>query len=399
MNVRQLSKHIYYLGVNDMRTHRFEGLWPIPKGVSYNSYLINDDKPAVIDAVEIGFCKDLIDNMHDVLGNKSPEYLIINHMEPDHSGSIPVLMDVFPNLKIVGNKQTAEMIKGFYSSIDMSRMVIVGDGDEISLGKTNLRFVLTPMVHWPETMMTYFEEEATLFSGDAFGTFGAINGMVVDNEIDLNYYIDEMYRYYSNIVGKYGRFVQRALEKVKSSGISLSRICTTHGPVWEKEIGRVVELYDKLSRYEASQGVVVAYGSMYGNTAEAANAIASELADNGVKEVRVHDLSASNLSYVLSDIFKFNGLIIASPTYSMDLFPPVEALMKALVTREVKHRTFGVLGSYTWAPGIILKKISHYSDLLGWNIEGYVEMKQAMKASTLKEIKSLAAKVASEVLK
>ncbi len=399
MNIRKLSEHIYYLGVNDRRTHRFEGLWPIPKGVTYNSYLIDDKKPAIIDAVEIGFCQEMIDNMNNVLGGRAPEYLIINHMEPDHSGSIPVLMDVFPNLKVVGNKQTAEMIKGFYRSVDMSRIIIVADGDVLPLGSTNLRFFLTPMVHWPETMMTYHEEEHTLFSGDAFGTFGAINGQITDCCIDLDYYIDEMYRYYSNIVGKYGRFVQRALDKVKNSGVKLSRVCTTHGPVWEREIGRVVEVYDRLSRYEAEPGVVVAFGSMYGNTAEAANAIASALADNGVKEVRLHDLSSSNLSYVLSDIFKFNGLVVASPTYSMDLYPPVEALMKALLIREVKGRTLGVFGSYTWAPGIVLKKLGEYAEKLCWPVTASAEMKQSMSADTMSAIQELAAKIAAEVLK
>lgn len=396
MNVRHITDSVYYTGVNDRRTHRFEGLWPLPDGVSYNSYLIADEHPVIIDSVEIGFCKDLIDHIHEILPGKSPEYLVVNHMEPDHSGALPVLMDIFPNIKVVGNRQTVEMIKGFYRSVDTNRLITVADGDTICIGKHTLRFLLTPMVHWPETMMTYLEGDGTLFSGDAFGTFGALNGSVTDADIDLEYYIDEMYRYYSNIVGKYGRFVVRALDKVASSGIDVRRLCTTHGPVWERQAAKVIEIYGRLARYEAAPGVVIAYGSMYGNTAEAANYLASRLAEHNV-EVRLHDLTSSSLSYVLSDIFRFNGLVVASPTYSMELFPPAESLMKALTTREVKGRVFGTLGSYTWAPGVVVKKLAEYACALGWEVTASAEIRQSLSSDTMDALDNMAIAIADKV--
>ncbi|WP_295732423.1 FprA family A-type flavoprotein [uncultured Muribaculum sp.] len=360
MNFKEFARDIYYVGVNDRMTSLFEGLWPLPMGVTYNSYIVKgSDKLALIDGVAIGECEKFRQNIVSRIGDKAPDYIIINHMEPDHSGALAAIRSFFPDITIVGNAKTLEMVKGFYGITD--NVMKVADGDSIDLGGVSLVFRLTPMVHWPETMMTYVPERNVLFSGDAFGCFGALAGGVVDSEMDIEPYMPEMYRYYSNIVGKYGVFVQKALSKLSS--LKLDYICPTHGPVWHDEIARVVDIYDRLSRYEGEEGVTIVYGSMYGNTEEMAEAIASRLAENGVKKIRMHDASRSHLSYILADIFRYRGLVIGGPTYSNTLYPPVEAVVRAITTREMKNRVISVFGSYTWAP----QAVKRIESLLGEN--------------------------------
>jgi flavorubredoxin len=296
----------------------------------------------------------------------------------------------------VGNAKTAEMIAGYYGITD--NVLKVADGDTIDLGGISLTFRITPMVHWPETMMTYVAERNTLFTGDAFGCYGALCGGVVDAEMDVEPYFPEMERYYANIVGKYGVFVQKALAKLSS--LKFDYICPTHGPVWHDEIPKVVGLYDKLSRYEAENGVVIVYGSMYGNTAEMAEVIAERLAENGVKKIRVHDASRSHLSYILADIFRFRGLIIGGPTYSNTLYPPVEALVQAIKTREVKNRIISTFGSYTWAPQAVKRinavleegKIITAADTVS------VEAKQSPNDAAIAGCKALADAMAKQIL-
>lgn len=348
MTTAQISPAIHYIGVNDRTTTRFEGLWPLPYGVSYNSYLVTgSDKIAIIDGVEVSHALRQIDHIREIAGDRTPDYLIINHMEPDHSGAIRVLRQAFPNLVIVGNAQTLAMVRGYYG-IDTDTLTIK-DGDTLSLGDgCTLRFTLTPMVHWPETMMTYLEEEHTLFGGDAFGCFGALNGAVTDEEMNTDRYFPEMVRYYSNIVGKYGMFVQKALRKFDD--VKITTVCSTHGPVWRKRIGEVVGLYDKLSRYEPlDNGVTIVYGSMYGNTEQMAEAAAGELAAQGVKEIAMFNASVTDLSYLIAELFTHRGLVVAAPTYSDTLFPPVAAFLEAMATRGVKNREVMIIGSHTWS--------------------------------------------------
>jgi anaerobic nitric oxide reductase flavorubredoxin len=249
----EIKDRIYYVGVNDRTKHLFENLWPLPKGISYNSYLIDDDKVALIDTVDICYSEVYFRKIKSALGDKPIDYLVVNHMEPDHSGSIRWLIRQYPEITIIGNSRTMDMLKGYYGITD--NVLAIKDKDELNLGKNTLRFYLTPMIHWPETMMTYVPESKTLFSGDAFGTFGSLDGGVVDSLLNPDWYFDEMIRYYSNIVGKYGSPVQAALAKL--SGIDIEVVCSTHGPVWtEKEnIDKVIALYDKLSKYEADRGV------------------------------------------------------------------------------------------------------------------------------------------------
>jgi anaerobic nitric oxide reductase flavorubredoxin len=343
----EIEKDIFYVGVNDRTKHLFESLWPLPNGVSYNSYLIVDEKVALIDTVDICYSDVFFRKITSLLGDRPIDYLVVNHMEPDHSGSIGLLVNKYPDISIVGNKRTIEMLKGYYGVTN--NLVEILDLDTLNLGKYNLKFYLTPMVHWPETMMTYLQEMNTLFSGDAFGTFGAIDGGVLDRQTRIEKYWDEMIRYYSNIVGKFGSPVQTALKKL--SGVEIDMICSTHGPVWTKNgrINEVISLYDKLSKYDADSGLVIVYGSMYGNTAELADTIAVSASQNGVKDIVIHNVSKSHESDIIRDVFKYKGLIIGSPTYNNKLYPAVESVVTSLQNRNLKNRYFGYFGGFSWS--------------------------------------------------
>ena len=348
--MKKISERIYYIGVNDDTKTLFEGLWPLPYGVSYNSYIVADAKVALIDTVEHDFQEEFLENIELAIGDRPIDYLVVNHMEPDHSSLTAYMLDKYPEMKVVANAKTIPMLKGYYG-VDDTRIEVVKDGDCLSLGSCALTFYTIPMVHWPETMVTYLAEDGTVFSGDAFGTFGAVNQEVVDSDGIFESFRDEMIRYYSNIVGKYGTPVQTALKKLAK--LDVRRICSTHGPIWEKSVQKVINLYDKMSRYEVERGVCIAYGSMYGNTAAAAEALADELRKLGVP-CAVHDLAGNvnpelGLSGALRDVFKYDTIVAASPTYNNGIFPPVETFMKALQSRLIKGRRFYALGSYTWA--------------------------------------------------
>lgn len=394
MHIKEITQGVYYVGVNDRVTNLFEGLWPLPKGVSYNSYIVKgNDSVALIDTVRIDEVREFLGNVGDIAGSRGIDYLVINHMEPDHSGSIPEVVRAYPDVRIVGNAQTIGMIKGFYHIVDDSRFVEVKDGSVIDLGGRELTFHLTPMVHWPETMMTYLPDCRLLFSGDAFGTFGALDGGVIDTEMDTDRFFPEMYRYYSNIVGKYGKFVQRALAKL--SCLPLDYICSTHGPVWHERISEVVALTDRLSAYRSEPGVTIVYGSMYGNTAEVAELIARELSAAGVRTIRVHNASTSAMSDIISDAYRYEGLIVGSATYSMRLFPPVETFMNAMETREIQGKVFAAFGGYTWAKGTVLAEIQKYSDRMKMPMIAGMTMRQTLDDVSAAEARELAAKVAA----
>lgn len=348
MKTAEISDLVHYIGVNDRVTHKFEGMWPLPLGVSYNSYLVTGpEKTAIIDGVEAPFALEQIGHIKAILGDRKPDYLIINHMEPDHSGAVSLLLQAFPGLTIVGNSITLQQVAGYYGVRE--NVLAVKDGQELSLGTgVTLRFALIPMVHWPETMVTYLAEQKTLFSGDAFGCFGALNGAVIDSDMDTSRYFPEMLRYYSNIVGRYGQCVQRALAKL--GGLELATVCPTHGPVWRSQIADVIDLYDKLSSYTPlDNGVTIVYGSMYGNTQLMVEAAAEALADEGVRHIDIFNASVTPLSDLIAAAFRHRGLIIASPTYSDGLFPPVNAFMEAIAMRGLKNRSTLVFASHTWS--------------------------------------------------
>ena len=368
--MKKISERIFYVGVNDDDKVMFEGLWPLPLGVSYNSYLVVGDKVALIDTVESGFEDEFIGNINEAIGDRPIDYLVVNHMEPDHSSLISYMLERYPSLVILANAKTLPMLKG-YHNVSEERVQIVAEADSVSLGGCSLRFYMAPMVHWPETMVTWLEEEGTLFSGDAFGTFGAVDGQIVDDDDTFEIFRDEMMRYYACIVGKYGNPVQTALKKL--SGLDIRRICSTHGPVWEHNVPAVVALYDKMSRYEVERGVCIAYASMYGNTAAAADALAMELDALGVPYA-IHDLAGNNagelgLSGALRDVFKYDTIVVGAPTYNNGIFPPAETFMKALQARLIKGRRFYAFGSYTWA-GASVRQLNELAASLNFEVLG-----------------------------
>lgn len=368
--MQKISERVFYVGVNDVEKELFEGLWPLPYGVSYNSYIVVDEKVALVDTVECGFEDEYIRNIEDVLGDRQIDYLVVNHMEPDHSSLVAYMLDRYPGLQIIANAKTVPMLKGYYA-VPEDRIIIVAEGQSVSLGGCTLNFYMVPMVHWPETMVTWLAEEGTLFSGDAFGTFGSVDVDVVDSEDTFAMYKEEMMRYYSNIVGKYGIPVQTALKKL--AGLNIKRICSTHGPVWETGIPSVVDLYDRLSRYQGERGVCLVYGSMYGNTAAAADALAMELEARGVPYA-IHDLAGNNiddlgLSAAIRDAFKYDTIVVGSPTYNNGVFPPVESFMKALQARLLKGRRFYAFGSFTWAAASV-RLLNEMASGMGFEILG-----------------------------
>lgn len=386
----EITNGIHYVGVNDRHKHIFEGLWPLPYGVSYNSYIIADEKIALVDTVEADFFTQYLDNIRSVIGDRPIDYIIVNHMEPDHSGSLTLIKKYYPNAKIVGNKKTFGMMQGFYrvgNDADGDTLE-VKNGDTLQLGSHTLAFTLVPMVHWPETMVTLDTTANVLFSGDAFGCFGALNGAYIDAEMNCDIYWDEMLRYYSNIVGKYGTPVQQALKKL--AGVKMDYICSTHGPVWHEHIERVVGMYDRLSRYEGADGLVIAYASMYGNTERAAEVIARAASEAGVKNIIMHDVSRTHHSYIIADIFRYRALILGAPTYNNGLYPQMESLLSELAGRDMKNRLLGWFGSFSWA-GKAMKTIGEWNETrLHFEPVGTpVEIKQSLDEATTRACEEL----------
>ena len=382
--MQKITENIYYVGVNDRNKSLFEGLWPLPYGVSYNSYLIDDEKVCLIDTVEVDFFTQYIEHIQEVIGNRKVDYLVINHMEPDHSGSIALIKKYYPEIQIIGNKKTFQMMEGFYGIAEGT--LEVKNGDTVELGKQTLNCVLTPMVHWPETMVTLCG--TTLFSGDAFGCFGALNGGVIDAQINCDSFWLEMERYYSNIVGKYGTPVQNALKKL--ADVKLDYICSTHGPVWHEHINKVIAIYDRLSKYETEPGLVICYGTMYGNTERAAEVIARAASEAGVKNIVVYNVSKTHHSYIIRDVFRYKGLIVGAPTYNTALYHEMDVLLSELAGKDIKNHLLGWFGSYGWASKAV-------SEIARWNEERLhfeqvgepVEIKQSLTAETKAQCEAL----------
>ena len=375
--MKEIANQIYYVGVNDRQKTLFENMWPLPYGVSYNAYLIVDEKTVLIDTVDVCYSDLFLKKVAEALQGRTLDYLIVNHMEPDHAGSIRLLRQQYPGVKIVGNTKTFGMLAGFHGITD--GLYEVKEGDTLNTGVHQLSFYMAPMVHWPEVMVTYDATDKILFSADAFGTYGTLDGAVVDKDMDCSHYWDEMVRYYANIVGKYGNPVQRALQKL--SALEIQTICSTHGPVWQEHVAKAVGIYDRLSRYEAEEGVVILYGSMYGHTEQMAEVIASALADQGVKRIVMHNVSKTPASYILADVFRYKGIIVGSPTYSNQLFPEVEAVLSKIELREVKNRLFGYFGSFSWA-GAAVKRLAAFGEKMKWETVGTpAEQKQGMTAA------------------
>ena len=345
MRTVKITENIHFIGTNDRKKHLFENNWPLPNGVSYNSYLVVDEKSALIDTIEYGSDPNYLSKIERLLEGKELDYLVVNHMEPDHSSMISVVVAKYPNIKIVGNAQTYKLLQSFYE-ISESSFYRVADGDELSLGGSTLKFALIPWVHWPETMVTYEINSKILFSCDAFGGFGTIDGSIFDGDNDFEtYYLDDMRRYYSNIVGKYSGMVQKALAKL--GGLEIKTIAPSHGLVWRDNPGKVLDLYNKWSSYYAEEGVVVAYASMYGNTESMAEYIGSLLGEKGIK-VRIHDISKTHVSNLLSEIWKYKGLILGTCAYNTQMHPMMEHLCNEIKLSAPKDKVIALFGSSAW---------------------------------------------------
>ena len=391
----EITNQIYYVGVNDRNKELFEGLWPLPNGVSYNSYLIIDEKICLIDTVEVDFFIQYLENIHEVIGDRPIDYLVVNHMEPDHSGSIALIRKYYPEIKIVGNKKTFGMAEGFYGIAD--NLVEVKNNDTLQLGAHTLQFVLTPMVHWPETMVTLDTTSHVLFSGDAFGCFGALNGGIIDADINCDTFWLEMVRYYSNIVGKYGTPVQNALKKL--AGVQLDYLCSTHGPVWHEHVQKVIGIYDRLSRYEAEEGIVICYGTMYGNTERMAEIIAKAASSAGIKNIVMYNVSKTHHSYILRDLFRYKALIVGAPTYNTGLYHEMDVLLSEISGKDMKNRLIAWFGSYSWASKAAEKIQQWNENHLHFEAVGTpVEMKQAVNPTVREQCEALGRAVAERLI-
>lgn len=389
----KINDFLYYIGVNDRQTQLFENQWPLERGVSYNSYVIKSTKTALLDTVKITKVDDFVTKLKEVLEGRDLDYLVIHHMEPDHSGAIETIIDLYPNVKLVGNKKTFELLENFYDVKD--NLVLVNDFDTLDLGEVSLKFVKTPMVHWPESMVSYEEKSGILFSQDAFGGFGALDGTIFDDEINWDLYKSETRRYYSNIVGKFSKQVQVALKKLADFKINM--VCPVHGPVWRENPDKIIECYDKWSKQETEDGAVIVYGTMYGNTEMMAEAIARRLAERGVKNIKMFDVSKTHKSYILNEIWEYKALILGSCTYNNDLFPLMSDLVNVLKMNKLQNRVVAVFGSYSWSGGA-LKALKEFRDASAMDIvETTVETKSAPSKDDYMMLRQIADEVADKL--
>lgn len=383
MKNKQLSNHIFYVGVDDKTIDLFEGQYIVPNGISYNSYVIHDDKIAVMDTVDFSKHTEWLDNISTVLQNKEPDYLVVLHMEPDHAGSIEAFVNKYPNVKIVSNAKTFQMIPQFFEYLDLTnRQVVVQDGDNLSLGEHSLMFVMAPMVHWPEVMVAYEPTEKILFSADAFGKFGALD---TKEEWDC-----EARRYYINIVGKYGIPVQTLLKK--ASALDIAKIYPLHGPMLTENLGYYINKYDIWSSYQPEdKGVFIAYTSIYGNTKKTAERLKEILHQKGEKEVVLHDLAREDMAEAVENAFRYDRMVLASPTYDGGLFPYMATFIHHLKSKNYQNRTVGLIENGSWAPmaaKIMKEELSSLKNITF--SDTVVTIKSSLKESDAEQLSSLA---------
>lgn len=388
--VRKVLDDIYWIGGSDRRISLFENIFPVPNGVAYNSYLIMDEKTVLLDTVDYSISRQFIENITYVLSGRSLDYIVVNHMEPDHCALIGDLILKYPDVKLIGNSKTFEMIKQFFEGMDF-QSIVVKEGDTFNTGKHNLRFVMAPMVHWPESMVTFDESSSTLFSADAFGTFGALDGTIFADEVNFDRdWLDDARRYYTNIVGKYGAQVQAVLKKAESLDIKI--ICPLHGPIWRENLGYIIDKYNKWSKYEPEEnGVMIAYASMYGNTENMANVLANTLADKGIRNIRVYDVSNTHISQLISESFKYSHIVLASPTYNGRIYPLMENYITDMKALNLQKRTIAVMDNGTWAVTAgkqIIKEVSEMKDMKV--IDKVFSVKSAVSAGQAEEFKEFA---------
>lgn len=347
--VKKITEDMYWIGASDRRLELFENVYPIPKGVSYNSYVILDEKTVLLDTVDHSVCSQFLENLEHVLDGRTLDYIIVNHMEPDHCASLAEVVIRYPEVKFVGNAKTFTMMKQFFDFDVDNRAVVIKEGDTISTGKHTLAFAMIPMVHWPEAMVTYDTYDKVLYSADAFGTFGALNGNIFADELNFEAeWLEEARRYLTNIVGKYGAQVQSALKK--AAALDIEMICPLHGPVWRENLGWFIDKYQKWSTYTPEDhAVLIVYASIYGNTESAVNVLAGKISDAGEKNIAMYDVSKTDPSYILAEAFRCDRIVFACPTYNAGLFPKMETLLSELKAHNFQNRKVAVIENGTWA--------------------------------------------------
>ena len=346
---RNVTNHIIWVGANDRRLNLFENLFPIPRGVSYNAYLIKDEKNTLMDTVDASASRQFIENVAYALNGESLDYLVVQHMEPDHCANIQKILELYPEAKVVGNAKTMQMIGQFFDVDLEDRKIVVKEGDTLELGSHTLHFVMAPMVHWPEVMVSYEASEKILFSADAFGTFGALNGNLFNDDVDFEKdWIDDARRYFTNIVGKYGPQVQKLLKAAAT--LDIQTICPLHGPVLNENLDFYLNLYQTWSAYEPEdKGVLIAYTSVYGNTKKAAELLAQMLVDKGCEKVAITDLARDDIAEAVEDAFRYDRLVLATTTYNGDVFPFMREFIESLTERNYQKRTIGLIENGSWA--------------------------------------------------
>lgn len=394
--IRKISDNIYYLGANDRRLALFENLFPLNNGVSYNSYFIDDEKTALADTIDRFVSDSFFENLAVLLNGRKLDYLIVHHMEPDHAANIGRLIEMYPQMKIVCSMKANQMVRQFFGTDLGDRAIIVKDGDSLSLGKHKLRFITAAMVHWPEVIMSYEETTGIFFSADAFGAFGALDGKIFNDEITVDEsWWGEARRYYANIVGKYGPQVQTVLKKAAEMNIKM--IAPLHGPVWRKNLADFIDKYHLWSKYLPEEtGVLIAYASMYGNTEATANALALALADRSITGIRVRDVSVTDISEMISLAWKYSHIVIAAPTYNMNIHPKMEHFLMDMKHLNLQNRTFSIIENGSWSPAVIKTASEILSSMKNIRI---LEEKISIKSSLqdISPIEKMALEIADDI--
>ena len=357
--VRKVTNDLFWIGAVDRRLALFENSFPISKGITYNSYLIKDEKNILLDTVDYSVGRQFLENLEYALDGENLDYLIINHMEPDHCSLIKEIVSRYPEIKIICNMPTTRMLKNYFDFDVDSKIQVIKEGDSFISGKHELKFVMAPMVHWPEVMVTYDVTDKTLFSADAFGSFGAINGNLFNDDTNIDEeWMSEARRYYTNIVGKYGPQVQSLLKKAEALDIKM--ICPLHGVIWRTNIDFFIDKYDKWSKYEPEEkGVVLIYSSVYGHTENVVNCLSNYLGENGIKNISIYDSSNTDVSFLVSDSFKYSNIVIAATTYNLGLFPKIEQYLSDIKRQNLQNRTISIIENSSWVPGIVTKEITN----------------------------------------
>ena len=392
---RKISEDLYWVGGNDRRLALFENIFPIPRGVSYNSFVLLDEKTVLFDTVDAAVSRQFLENIAYVLDGRTLDYLVINHMEPDHCSVIEDIVMRYPQVKLIGNAKTFQMVQQFYEFKMEDRVIQRQEGEELSVGKHTLQFFMAPMVHWPEVMVTYDQCSKVLFSADGFGSFGALNGILFNDEVNFDRdWIDDARRYYTNIVGKYGSQMQGLLKKMASLDIQI--ICPLHGPVWRSNLDYLLEKHQKWSTYEAEEkGVLIAYASMYGNTQNMVEVLEGELAEAGITNTSMYDVSGTHYSYVIADAFKYTNIVLATPTYNGDIYPVMQQLLDDMKALNVQNKTVAIMENGSWGPTAAKKIKESLENMKNMSIlENTVTIKSSMKIGDRASVKALAAKIA-----